>query len=373
MPCVWPRSATVRKPGVTVVLRRRPGGRARFWTRAQTKRVSYTRRWTAAALALASAALLAGCGNGGNFSPANFTPSTAVVNLPNGQPGTGKPAVTLGTKNFAEEFVLGQLYAQALRAEGFTVRLVDNIGPTEVIDPELLKGHIDLYPEYTGVITSTLANITSAAPGTEATAPLPPQSWQQAYEQAAAFEDRRGFTLLAPTPFQDADRVAVLPAFAQAHGLRSVSDLTKLPSFTYGGPPENQTRYEGIVGMRQAYGLTNAVFTPFTIGEQYQALLDNRVDTIAIFTTDGQLTANKYVILDDPKNIFGYQNIAPVVNKTVLQSEGPAFAQTLNAVSSHLTTQVMQRLNGEVVLNHRGPADVAREFLASGLTLAGSR
>jgi osmoprotectant transport system substrate-binding protein len=327
----------------------------------------------AAAAALVCAVLLAGCGSSANLSSANFAPATAVVSPPDGQPGAGKPPVTLGTKNFTEESILGQLYAQALQAKGFTVRVVDSVGPTEVIDPELLRGHIDLYPEYTGVIVSTLSNITPAAPGAAATGPLPPRSWQEAYSQAAQFEDRRGFTLLAPTPFQDADRVAVLPEFAKAHGLRSMDDLAKLPSFTNGGPPENQTRYEGIVGMRQAYGITNAVFVPYVIGQQYQALDEHRVDTIAIFTTDGQLAANKYVILSDPKNIFGYQNVAPVVNKTVIEREGPGFAQTLNAVSSRLTTQVMQRLNGEVVLAHRSPADVASAFLANELSLGAAR
>jgi hypothetical protein len=113
------------------------------------------------------------------------------------------------------------------------------------------------------------------APGAASPGPPPPESCQQAHEQAAEFEDRHGFTLLPPAPFHDVGRVAVLPEFAQAHGLQTMTSLTKLPSFTYGGPPEKQTRYQGIVGMRQAYGLTNAVFVPFTIGDQYQALLDH--------------------------------------------------------------------------------------------------
>jgi hypothetical protein len=103
------------------------------------------------------------------------------------------------------------------------------------------------------------------------------------------------FKLLQPTPFQDADRVATLPAFARVHGLRTMSDLNKLGSFTYGGPPENQTRYQGIVEMRQAHGLDN-VFVPYPVGDQYQPLNRHRVDTIAIFTTDGQLLARHYAI-----------------------------------------------------------------------------
>jgi glycine betaine/choline ABC-type transport system substrate-binding protein len=96
------------------------------------------------------------------FSTKSFTPATVVVSPPAGRPGMGKPAVRLGTKNFTEELILGQLYAQALQAKGFTVQLTQAIGPTEVIDPALLNGTIDMYPEYTGEIVSTLTNI---APG----------------------------------------------------------------------------------------------------------------------------------------------------------------------------------------------------------------
>src|ERR671935_1469884 len=181
-PRSWLHDAAAHKLEHTHPVARCPAGRAR--TRAVMAHPACARPRTAAALALAAAALLAGCASGGNFSPKNFTPSTAVVSVPAGQPGTGKPAVTLGTKNFTEEFILGQLYAQALEAKGFTVHLMQNIGPTEVIDPGLLQGQIDLYPEYTGEIVSTLTNIALGAPGgaAERAAPPPPQSWQQTYE-----------------------------------------------------------------------------------------------------------------------------------------------------------------------------------------------
>jgi osmoprotectant transport system substrate-binding protein len=314
-------------------------------------------RWKSCALALAISALLAACGG------KDYTPSTKLASFPTGKPGQGKPAVTLGTKNFTEELVLGQLYAQALRAKGYTVNLRPNIGPSEVVEPELLAGKIDLYPEYTGVIVSALANINAGAGGAVVSGPGPPKSAKQAYEQAAKFEDQRGYKLLQPTPGEDTERIATLPTFARAHGLRTTSDLKKLHSFTNGGPPENQTRYQGIVGMRAAYGLNNVKFVPYTIGDQYQALDQHKVDTIAVFTTDGQLLARQYTQLSDPKNLFGFQHVAPVVRKSVLKREGPAFEQTLNAVSSRLTTKEMQRMNAEVVLDHRNPADVARNFL----------
>jgi osmoprotectant transport system substrate-binding protein len=322
-----------------------------------------------AALAVAAAVLLAGCGSsGGNFSAQSFAPSTAMVSFPSGQPGHGKPAVTMGSKNFTEALILGQLYTQALQAEGFTVRLKQNIGPTEVIDPGLLNGSIDLYPEYIGEIITTLTNIALGAPGTAGSnvAPAPPKSWQQAYEQAARFEDRRGFTLLQPTPFQNHDALAVTKAFAAAHHLTTLEQLKGLGPLKYGAYAPEQTRYEGLVGLQQAYGLGNLQFVPMTPGAPVYAAVDSgRIQVAGVFTTDPQLRSGKYVVLSDPKNIFGYQNVAPVVNKGVLKAEGPAFAQTLNAVSSHLTLAVMQQLNADVVLGHLTPAAAARKFLAS--------
>jgi len=322
-----------------------------------------------AALAAAAAVLVAGCGSsGGNFSAKSFAPSTAVVSFPSGQPGHGKPAVTLGTKDFTEEYILGQLYAQALAAKGFTVHLRQGIGPTEVIDPGLLDGSIDMYPEYTGEIVSTLTNIALGAPGGAAAgaAPPPPTSWQQTYEQAASFEDRRGFTLLQPTPFQNHDQIAVLKSFAAAHHLSTIEQLGGLGPLKYGAYTPEQTRYEGYVGLQQAYGLGNLQFVPFGLGAPVYAALDSgQVQVGGSSSTDPQLRSGKYVVLSDPKNIFGYQNVAPVVNKGVLSREGPAFAQTLNAVSSHLTYAAIQQLNAEVVLGHRSPADVAQQFLAT--------
>ncbi len=312
---------------------------------------------------LVSALALTACGG------KSFAPNTKPVAMPAGMPGKGRPAVTLGDKNFTEQFILGQLYAQALRAKGYTVRLRADIGPSGVTDGELISGRIDLYPEYTGVIVSALQNITLAGPGgAGVSGKTPPRSPQQAYEQAASFEDSRGFTMLDPTPFQDADRVATTISFAKRHGLHTMSDLARLGSFTYGGPPENRTRYEGLRGMQQAYGLDQARFVAYPIGAQYAALNAGKVDTIAVFTTDGRLLHGHYAVLTDPKNIFGYQNVAPVVRKDVLSKEGPKFAQTLNAVSSKLTTSAITRMNAEVDVYHQNPANVARKFLmASGL------
>jgi osmoprotectant transport system substrate-binding protein len=304
----------------------------------------YLRLALVAVLALVLAAGMAACGS-------KKKSSTSGVS---GQPGKGKPAVKLGTKNFPESFVLGQLYKQALEAKGFTVPLKNNIGSTEVIDKALTSGQIDVYPEYTGEILATVAHQTKR-----------PGSADQAYAAAKAFQEKRGFTLLDKTPFFNTDALAVKPQFAQKNGLRSDADLKKLKHFTYGAPPENKTRFTGVIGMKKVYGLNNFTFRPLAIGLQYKAIDQGQIDVADVFTTDGQLQGGKYSVLTDPKAVFGYQNAAPVVKKSLLTQEGPAFAQTLNAVSSKLTLEAMRKMNGAVVLDKQDPAKIAGQFLSA--------
>jgi osmoprotectant transport system substrate-binding protein len=301
-------------------------------------------------------AALAACGSSSSSSSASGGSSSSSAGGA-AQPGKGKPPITIGDKNFTEEFILGDLYSQALKAKGFTVNLKPNIGSSELTDKALRAGQIDMYPEYTGVILSVLAQQTRR-----------PASEDAAYAAAQKFEQKRGYTLLNKTPFFDADAMATLKPFAQKNHLVTLGDLKKLKSFSLGAPPENKTRYEGLVGMRQAYGITNVQFVPLTIGLQYSALDKGSVDTANVFTTDGQLQSGKYAILTDTKHIYGYQNVAPVVSSKLLAREGPAFAQTLNAVSAKLTTHVMQQLNAAVDIQKVDPATVASKFLqANGL------
>jgi osmoprotectant transport system substrate-binding protein len=296
---------------------------------------------------------MAACGGSDNSSSSS-SGSTSTGAQSGGQPGKGKPTVVMGSKNFTEEFVLGQLYKQALEAKGFTVKLKSNIGASEVVDRALTSGKIDMYPEYTGVIISELAHKTNRPADAEA-----------AYQQAKKFEESRGFTLLDKTPFFDTDALATKPDFAQKNGLKTVADLKKLKSFKLGAPPEFKTRFQGLVGLKKDYGLDNIAFTPLAIGLQYKALDSGKVDAADVFSTDGQLQGGKYTVLEDPKNVFGFQNVAPVVSKKLLSKEGPAFADTLNAVSAKLTTEAMQKMNAAVDLDKQDPADVASQFLSA--------
>jgi osmoprotectant transport system substrate-binding protein len=310
-----------------------------------------TRTWTrglAALMAVALALALGACGSSNSSSTS--TGSSAAS-----QPGKGKPAVTLGDKNFTEQFILGELYAQALRAKGFKVNVKSNIGSSEIIDKALTSGSLDVYPEYTGVILSELAHQTKR-----------PSDANAAYDAAKKFEEGRGFTVLDKTPFFDSDALAVKPAYAKKYGLKTVADFKKVSGkVRLGAPPEFRTRFSGLVGLKDEYGLNNFDFKPLSIGLQYKALDSGRVDTADVFTTDGQLQRGSYVVLKDPKFIFGFQNVTPVVSQKVLDREGPAFAQTLNAVTAKLTTEAMSKMNAAVDIDKRKPADVAKAFLAA--------
>jgi osmoprotectant transport system substrate-binding protein len=307
-------------------------------------RGSTTRR-TAVALAIAALSVgFAACGSSKKSS--------------GGKPGSGKPAVTLGAKNFPEEFILGQLYTQALRAKGYTVNLKNNIGSSEITFKALTSHKIDAYPEYTGELISTIGHKNTR-----------PTSEDAAYQEAKQFVESQGLTLTDKTPFFDRDVLVVKPDYAQKNGLKQLGDLKKLgSSVTYGAPPESRTRYQGLVGLRQAYGLTKLKFKPLAIGLQYQALDAGQIQTADVFTTDGQLASGKYTQLADPRNIMGFQNVAMVIHKNVAAKEGSGFTTTINDVSSKLTNEAMQKMNAAVVIDKNSPADVARKFLqANGL------
>jgi osmoprotectant transport system substrate-binding protein len=297
------------------------------------------------ALLVAAGLLLGGCGDSGK--PAASSAGDAE-----------QAPLRIGTKNFAEQFLLGELYKQALEAKGFPVELKTNIGSSEIIHQALTDGALDMYPEYVGVLLSEVANVRER-----------PESPKAAYEAARAFEERNGFTMLGMTPFSDANALAVTPAYAKRHDVHAIDDLRTVPgTVRIGAPPEFKTRFEGLVGLEQRYGLRNAKARAIAIGRQYAALDAGRVDAAAVFTTDGQLAGGRYVILDDPRGVFGTQHVAPIISRAALREHGPRLQGVIDGVSRRLTAAAMRRMNADVQLEGRSSAAVADEFLrAQGL------
>jgi osmoprotectant transport system substrate-binding protein len=294
-------------------------------------------------LALALVTIVAGCGGGGTDPQAT------------GPTGGERAPLRIGTKDFTEQYILGELYAQALSAKGFPVELKADIGSSEITHQALTGGALDMYPEYVGVLLSEVANDRSR-----------PSDARAAYVTAKAFEERGGFTLLGMTPFSDANALAVTPAYARRHSLRDISDLRRVPgTVRIGAPPEFRTRFEGLIGLRQRYGLDNARAVPMAIGAQYAALDSGKVDVAAVFTTAGQLADRRLVLLEDPRGVFGTQHVAPVISRRALTAFGPDLATVIDRVSRRLTATAMRRMNAAVDLRGRKPGDVADEFLRS--------
>jgi osmoprotectant transport system substrate-binding protein len=318
-----------------------------------TKRM---RRGALAAILAPTLALgLAACGSDDSSSSTGTSASTAAATTPDSGalPGKGKPTVTLGTKDFTEEFVLGELYKQALQAQGYTVKLKKNIGSTEIIDKALTSEQIDAYPEYVGVSVATVAGKDVKA-----------TSAQQTYDLAKQFYEGRGQTLSAATPFADVDAVATKKAFATQHNLKSVADLKGAGTVKIAGGPEFKSRYQGLRGLQQVYKLTNLKFKQVAQGVQYEALDSGAAQASNVFSTDAQLASGKYTVLTDPKGIFGYQNVAMVINKDKLAAlGGDQFLGVIDSVSKLLTNDAMIAMNKAVATDKQPEATVAAAFL----------
>jgi osmoprotectant transport system substrate-binding protein len=309
-----------------------------------------TRRTRASAsLVLLLLALVAGCGEENEEAGSV-------------QPQGTESQLTLGTKDFTEEFVLGELYKQALAAKSYTVRLRKNIGPTEIIDKELTSGAIDAYPEYMGVALTVAARQENAG-----------DSAAETYRLAKDFYAERGQALSEQTPFENVDAIATTQFFAQERGLLSLPDLRKLPSFTLGARPEFAERVQGLKGLQEVYALTNAEFKPIAIGAQYRALDEGDVEAANVFTTDGQLASGDYKVLQDPKRLFGFQHVALVIDEDKLERlGGERFMRVINAVNRRLTTSAMIEMNRAVEVDGQDEALVADRFLTE-VGLLGAR
>ena len=268
------------------------------------------------------------------------------------------PTIVIGTKNFPEEFILGELYKQALAAKGFTVKYKENIGSTEVIQTALTSNKINFYPEYTGVIVQDVFHRTDS-----------PNSAAKTYALAKSLEAAKGFTLLNQTPFYDTDVLAVTNATAKKYGLHTISDLKKVGPFKLGGFPECQTRNTCFVGYTKQYGLSNASFLSVGSLSPYQALDNGSVVAADVFSTDPPLSApSKYTVLTDPKHVTGFQNVAPIVATSTAKAAGSTFTSTVNAVSAKLTLPAIIAMNKAVEVDKQSPAAVAQAFLkANGL------
>ena len=308
-------------------------------------------RLSAYASAVLVAVVLLGCDSSG--SPATTPPPATTTTQTTTMPGLGKPPVTIGDKNYTEQFVLGELYFEALQAQGFQVQLNPNIGPLPVTLQALSTGQLAMYPEYLNVWDSQVAGLTHHF-----------TKWQHAYVAGNRYALTHGLELLDPTPFSDTGAIAVTDTFAQHNQVRTIGDLRKVAGpLVIGGPPQFQQDPAGLPALESAYSLIPDSFKPLEIPAQYKALDQDTIQAAEVNTTDGELTSGDYTLLADPRRVFGVGNVVPVVSDQALAQEGPAFAEVINRVSALLTLPVIRELNAEVDVAGEDPASVARRFL----------
>ena len=270
------------------------------------------------------------------------------------QPQGAALRVTLGTPAFPEARILGELWKQALAVNGYAVDLRKGVGPAGDLDKALHAGDIDGYVAYTGTVLSVVAG--QQVSGLDQ---------QETYRRVEDYYDSQGMFTSAMTPFENVDAIAVTKETAAADKLAQIGDLRKLPRFTLGARPEFEDLQLGFKGLQQDYQLTNGEFRPIPLGEQYAALDAGEVDAVNAFSTDPQLEGGAYALLEDPKLLFGSQNVAMVISKDKLaRIDSEHFLEVVNAVNAKLTTDVIVDLNAKVTAGQQD-SEVAHAFLGS--------
>ncbi|HET9074975.1 MAG TPA: glycine betaine ABC transporter substrate-binding protein [Solirubrobacteraceae bacterium] len=340
------------------------------------------RRWAAGAAAAALLGVVAACGSGAPTSspsaatataaaaagyPTTPTVAYATTTVISGTattiaPGVSRPPVLLGDMNTPEQFILGELYQDALTHEGYTVQLDRNIGTTAISQAAMAEGDLEIYPEYLNVYDSQVARLSTRFATVGA-----------AYRAGAAWARAHGQRLLAPTRFADTVGVAVLTRYARAHHLRTLAGLRRVQnSLILGSPLEFSANPAGLPALERAYGFAPAITTPIDIGTQYLGLRVGALGAAWVQTSDWQLADPRYRLLADPRHVLGFGNIVPVVSAKTIAAEGPAFLLAIRQVDALLTTQAMRGLVAEVEGSpdpSQSAVGVAQEFLqGNGLT-----
>ncbi len=274
-------------------------------------------------------------------------------------PKNAKVSLTIGSKNFPESEITSEIYAQALKAAGYKVKTDLGLGSETIALKTLKQGEVSGYPEYT---STALESLFGLEPGEV------PAEAQPAYEKAKAELEKDSLTAFPPTPFSSANAVGTTTKFAEKEGLKTVSDLEgKSESMSLYGSPECRQRIDCLAGLEKYYGLKFKSFHPVDIGLRYTVLEKGQADLSILFTTDPQLAAekDKFVILEDDKEVFPAGNVIFVTKDSVVEEAGPDYEKTIVAVQKGLTLEVMQELDARVELEKKSAKQVAGEYLKS--------
>lgn len=280
--------------------------------------------------------------------------TTTTGDQPTGAPVTaGGGTVRIGSKNFTEQFILGEMYALILENAGFKVERKLNLGATDIAQTAMESGDIDIYPEYTGTGLLTVLK-------------LPTQTDQKAVYDAvkAGYQEKYKIVWLDPAPMNNTQALAMTKENSQKFGVTTISDMAaKASELRMIGPAEFQEREDGLPGLQKAYGnFQLKEYVPVDPGLKYKGLVEGNAEVAVAFGTDGEIANFGLVVLKDDKGLFPPYQVAPLVRQSVLDAN-PQIADLLNALAPKLNDATMQRLNFEVSGNKRKYEEVAKEFL----------
>jgi osmoprotectant transport system substrate-binding protein len=319
----------------------------------------YRHLWSLLAI-LAAMLVLSACGDDEEEEPAGSGSTETTATEPAGQQIESNPdneavEITVGSKNFTEQKVLGEVYAQALAAAGYTVDTDLNLGDEKTALKAVKGGQIDAYPEYTGTALLSFFGVKSDE--------IPKDPAEAATQAQQGFADE-GLKAFAPTPFTSSNEVAVTQETAQEHGLEKISDLSEVAGeLTLYGSPECRQRLDCLLGLEQVYGLEFKSFKPVDIAQRHEVLTSGRADVSIVFTTDPQIKRENFVLLEDDKGMFPPYNSMLVVRQEVADEAGADLQEVVELVQEGLTDEAMQELNARVDLDKKTPEAVAGEYL----------
>jgi glycine betaine/choline ABC-type transport system substrate-binding protein len=298
-----------------------------------------------------------GCGGSGDSNGSTPAPreDAAAGKQIRRNPANASSTLTIASKNFTEEFILAEIYAQALEAGGYKIRKRLDLGSERVAFRAVKTGRVDAYPEYTGTALTTFFGIPAGAI---------PKDEQQAYDQARSNFAKAGLTALPPTPFTDSNAVGMTQARAQELGIQTISDLKgKASQLTLSGSKECRTRMDCKLGLEQIYGLKFKRYLVTDLADRHSVLTRGKADVSIVFSTDGQISADDLLVLEDDRKLFPPYNVSLIVNDKAANAAGADLPRIVAQVQQDLSTKVMQELNSRVDLDREKPAAVARAYL----------
>jgi glycine betaine/choline ABC-type transport system substrate-binding protein len=307
-------------------------------------------------VAAALAVTIAACGGSDDDTTTTGASGDTGDNLIASNPDNGKTTLAIGSKNFTEAYILGEIYAQGLEAAGYGVKTKLNLGSETIAKKAIEDGEISGYPDYTSTVLGSLYSV----PAEDI-----PANDIEAYEQARTQLAKDDLVAYPPTPFADSNAVGTLTSTAEDLGLTDISDLEgQSDDLVLAGSPECRERIDCLVGLEENYGLQFKQFTPVDIGLRYTVLDKGDADLSIVFTSDAQLANNdKYTILEDDKELIPAGNVIFIASKKVADEAGPDFAETIEKVQGNLTLDVIRELNARVDIDKQKPADVAHDYL----------